>query len=186
MLVAETCLLLAVRAKLRTDLHLADTDCDIVFEDELPPTAPKLYVAIAGVGAGAGERHSSSGVVWDMRFSARVTVYQRMADIARDRRRSVFIERLTGLNAVVDQVIRSLDNSNSLMRAAELLLVGSPAAGGQFPEPFREFQIDPAPRAVFADPYEAAQMQNAAMGDPLLAMARSVSFQRARFMKGRA
>lgn len=184
MLVAETCLLLAIRARLQLRLALTDNDCNIVFEDALPATAPALFIAISGAAATTAERHVSSGEVTDMRFSARVTVYKRITDVPRDRRRNLFIDRLTGLHTTLDRVMAEIDNNNELMRAAELLLVDTPAEGGQFPEPFRDMQIDPNPRAAFADPYDAAKMDSA-NGDPILAICRGVTFTRARFTKGR-
>ena len=186
MLVAETCLITAVRDRLRTALVLTDDQCNIELDDQIPAIAKDTYVAVCAAGTSPGERHSSSGGVWDLRFNVRVTVYQRTADQARDRRRNLFIDRLTGLNAMVDQVIRSVDfDYTHILAGAAALLVGTPAEGGNYPEPFRSFAIDTNVRPVYVDPYDAAAMPGKG-ADPLVGLSRGVTFQRARFMKERA
>lgn len=186
MLVAETCLITAVRNRLRTSLALSDDQCNIELDDQIPAIAKDTHIAVTAAGTTPGERHSSSGGVWDLRFNVRVTVYQRMADQARDRRRNLFIDRLTGLNALVDQVIRAVDfDYSNVLAAAEALLVGTPAAGGNYPEPFRSFSIDTNVKPVFFDPYDAASMPGKGATE-VVALSRGVTFQRARFMKERA
>lgn len=184
MLVAETCLLLAVRNALRTAMSLADKQCDIELDDQVPALASDTYVTVVGAGTSPGERHSSSGGVWDMRMNVRVTVYSRMGEVARDRRRNLFIDRLTGLNKLVDTAISTIDYSYAVTAAAKVLLEDTTAEGGEYPEPFRSFTIDTNPRPVYKD-YDAAPMSQQ-MADPVIALARGVTFQRARFMKERA
>jgi hypothetical protein len=184
MIVAETCLLLAIRDRLRQVLQLDDSQCDINLEDSIPAIASDRYVSICGAGVTTGERHSSSAGVWDLRIAAKVTIYHRIAEVARDRRRKTYADRLTGLNVDVGLAIETLDFSYSLLTAAQNLLPGTPAAGGNYPEPFREFSVDTNPRPVVQD-YDVSPM-NSQMGEPLIALARSITFRRARYMKERA
>lgn len=184
MIVAETCLLLAIRNTLRTAMSLPNEGCDINLDDNIPAIAGDRYVSVCGAGVSTGERHATSGGVWDLRFNVKVTVYHRMGEVARDRRRNVFIDRLTGLNTDVGLVISAIDFSYPLLAAAKTLLATTAAAGGEYPEPFREFTVDANPRPIVQD-LDVAQFPGQQVADPTIALARSVVFRRARFMKER-
>lgn len=186
MLVAETCLLTAVRNTIRTGLTLDADHCEIELDDQVPAITGKTYVAVTGAGTSPGERHASSGGVHDLRMNVRVTVYKRITEIARDRRRNIFLDLLTGLNKTLDQVIVLIDNNQTLRTAAQTLVQAETGYDtGEFPETFRAYVPDSSPRPVFKDPYDAAQM-SAAASDPTVAIARGVTFQRARFMMERS
>lgn len=185
MLVAETALLKAVRDTLRTGMSLRVSQCDVELDDQLPAVAEDFYLTVMAAGCQPGERHSSSGGVWDMRYSIRVVVYQRCGHVARDRKTDLFLDLQTGLNARLDAAIRLIDNSYTLLAAAKLLLVGTTAEIGEYPEPFRAFQPDTNFRTVFTEPYNAAQMSGMP-ADPVVGISRGVTFNRARFMSERA
>jgi len=185
MLVAETALLRAIRTRLRTEMILRDSQCDVELDDQLPAIAEETYFTIMAAGSTPGPRHSSSGGVWDFLINVRVVVYQRCAHVARDRKTDLFLDLQTGLNAKLDGVIRLLDQSYALTTAAKALLVGTTASAGEFPEPFRSFQPDANFRTVVSDPYNAAQV-GAFPADPVVGLSRGVTFQRARFMSERA
>ena len=180
MLVAETALLVATRDRLRSVLALLPEHCDVELDDQVPAIAAKTYYAVIGAGLTPGPRHMTSGGVVDVYLSMRVVVYERITEVARDRRRNVFIDLLTGLNTKLDAIIDAIDFSYELTNNAALLLTETTAAGGEFPEPFRSFVPDSSPRMVYRDPYDAAQMKG---GDPVIAMARGVTFSKCRFMK---
>lgn len=181
MLVAETCLLRAVRARLRGELGLRDQQCDIEIDDKsLPAVAEDTYYCISPAGSQPGERHSGGGLTWDLRINVKVTIFQKITAVARDHRRSVFDQLSSGLNDQLDAVMALLDNDQTLRTDAEALLAGTRADGGKFPESFRTFAPDSTPRAVYSTEYDAAKMSGA--GDPVCAIARGIVFQRARFM----
>lgn len=197
MLVAETCLLLAMRSHLGTKLEEWRSNVNkslttkvpgpitvnIELDSQIPAIASDTYVAIVPSGAEPGPRHRSSGGVWDMVYKVRVDVYQRMAEVARDRNRDIFIDRLGALNGVLDAVIRYVNMNYELTNTtAAALILDTPAAGGNYPEAFRTFTPDAHARTVFKDPYDAADMQTA-IGNPVIALARGVVFSGARFMK---
>lgn len=183
MLVAETCLLLAVRNALRTGLSLRDSQCDIEMDRQIPASAEDEYFAVVAAGSMPGQRHSSSGQVWDYNFAVSVTMYQKATSVARDRRRNIFIDKLLGMNAKLDAAILLIDYSYAITAAAKVLLVGTTAANGEYPEPFRSFTPDPSPRPYYQEPGDVAHMQG---GDPIVGVARSVTFRQARFMMVRA
>ncbi len=179
MLVAEVALLRAVRDRLIGNFPFDEHACDIELDDQVPAIAASEYCAISSAGISPGPRHRTAGGVVDAMLSVRVTIYHRMTQVARDRRRNVFIDLLTGLNVALERVIRLLDFSYAVLDSAKTYLAGTLDSTGEFPEPFRRYSIDPSPRPVFREPYDAANMQG---GDPIIAIARSVVFQDARFM----
>lgn len=186
MLVAETCLLLAVRNHLRTALSLTDKQCDINLDNEVFQLAGDTYYSVTAAGTRPGKWQGSSGGIWDLVLDVRVSVFSKITEVARDKRRSAYIERLTGLNANLTAVLGALVfNYSDVIAAAHALLVGTDAEGGNYPEPFKSFAIDQAPRAVPADPYKAAQFPAGPMADPDIALARGITFRDARFMKER-
>lgn len=196
MLVAEACLLQAVRDKLVTDLGLRPEQCDVELDDQLPAIAPKDYYAVTAAGTRPGPRHKSSGGVFDVTIDVKVTLFRRITEVARDRRRNVFLDLLKGTCLSLDRIVRSLDYNYELLTSAQTLVqaivdadVGVPDAitantSGQWPEPFRSFTPDSVPQMVYRDPYDAAQMAGAP-ADPIIALKRGVVFSGARYMQVR-
>lgn len=183
MLIAETCLLLAVRNRLREGMPLNEHQCDIEMDDQVPTLARELYVTVVGAGTMPGPWHKPSGGVWDLVFSVKVTVYQGASEVPKDRRRNLFIDRLDGLNQKLDQIIRLIDyDYRNLLDAAHVLIADTPANGGNYPEPFRTFTPDPTPRASLHDVYNASGGNG---GDQVAALSRGVTFSGCRFMKAR-
>ncbi len=82
MLVAEACLLQAVRDKLITDLELKVEQCEIELDNQVPAITHQDYYAVTAGGIRAGPRHKSSGGVYDVLIAARVTMYRRVAHVA--------------------------------------------------------------------------------------------------------
>lgn len=196
MLVAEAALLQAVRDKLIDDLNLADNQCDVELDDQIPAIAKNDYFAVTSGGISPGPRHQSSGGIFDVKVDVKVTLFRRVPEIARDRRRHVFLDLMTGTALQLERVIRSLDYSYSLMASASAIvnaiiqdaLPVPPAiqtnSTGQWPEPFRSFSIDRANRMIYKDIYDAAQMSGPP-ADPIIAISRGVLFQGARYMQVR-
>lgn len=198
MFVAEACLLQAVRDKIVTDLSLEDVQCQVEMDNQLPDYAPRLFVAVSPGGVSMGPRHRSSGGAIDLLINVKVTVYNRVTEVARDKRRSTFIKLLSGLAPTLELVTRALDNDYALMTSALAILTDTIAEitgtvpehltkneTGEFPEPFRQFNPELSARMVYRDPYDAAQMSSPP-SDPIVAMARSITFAGARFMQVRS
>lgn len=198
MFVAEACLLQAVRDKLVTDLAIEDKECQVELDNQLPATAPKLFLAVSPGGVGAGPRHRSSGGAIDLIINVRVTVYNRVPEVARDRRRSTFIQLMTGLAPTLEKVVRSLDYNYDVIDAAKQIITDTITEldpdtpvqitdneTGKFIEPFRQFNPEISARIVTRDPYDAAQMSGPP-ADPIVAIARTITFSGARYMQVRA
>lgn len=199
MFVAEAALLQAVRDRIVAELGLTDQQCQVELDAQLPETAPKLFIAVSPGGITMGPRHRSSGGTIDIYIAVKVTVYNRVAEVARDRRRSTFIQLLTGLAPHLERVTRALDNKNevtagALTIVADLILgytaPAQPPAQlsvnetGEFPEPFRQFSPELSARIVLAETYDAAVMGERP-STPIVAMGRSITFSGARYMQVR-
>lgn len=198
MFIAEAALLQAVRDKLVTDLTLNDQQCQVELDGVLPDYAPATFVAVSPGGVSPGPRHRSSVGATDLMINVKVTVYRRVGEVARDRRRSVFLQLLTGLAPALERVYRSLDNDYAVLaQALDVITDAITAAGanvpvqlsenetGKFIEPFRQPAIDLSARMIYKDPYDAAQTAGAP-ADPIVAIARSITFTGARYMQTRS
>jgi hypothetical protein len=198
MFIAEATLLQAARDRIVSKLALQDEQCQVELDGMLPDYAPKLFIAVSPGGITPGQRHRSSGGTIDLYIAVKVTVYNRVTETARDRRRSTFIKLLTGLAPTLERVTRELEFNYELLEEARMLLLAEieelePDAPrqlkdnetGTFPEPFRSFTTDISSRIVMRDPYDAAQMAGAP-ADPIVAAARSVTFSGARYMQVRS
>ncbi len=184
MIDAETTLLEAVRDAVQAALSLQDRQCDVELDDIVPAIAGDLHVVIVPNGFGPGPRHMTSGTVIDQVVGCRVVVFQRMADVPRDRRRNVFLERTKGLNRLLNQVHAAIDFSYPVLDAANTSLGSAITEGEGFREPLKFAGVDPRPQTVMHDPYEAAS--NPRRGaDPVLAIKRGINFSGARFLKVR-
>lgn len=198
MFVAETSLLQAVRNKLILDLLLTENQCDVELDGQIPAIAKNDYFAVCPAGLRPGPRHRSSGGVYDLTVDVRVVMYRRVPEIARDRRRNVFIDLLRGMGLKLEQVIRSLDNNYTLTTNAATIIADiiadtdidptPPAiaanATGEWPEPFRTFTPDPKPTMVFRETYDAAEFAGAT-ADPIIAISRGILFSGARYLQVR-
>ncbi len=198
MFIAEATLLQAIRDRIVDQLDLQDENCQVEMDGMLPDYAPKLFVAVSPGGITPGQRHKSSGGTIDLYISAKITVYNRVTETARDRRRSTFVKLLSGLAPTLERVTRAIEFNYQLLDEARALLLAEivelePNAPrqlkdnetGTFPEPFRTFSPELSARMVFRDPYDAAQMA-VAPADPIVAVARSVTFSGARYMQVRS
>lgn len=183
MIEAETSLLEAVRNRLRSECSYRDAECDVELDDQVPAIAGDRYVAVVPMGMRQGPRHNSSGGAFDLLLGCRVTVFLRMADVPRDRRRSVFLERTRGINAELGKVMRAIDFSYAVTTAANDLEESLNGSEG-FIEPLRFISMDDKPQPVAREPFDAASALTKG-SDPILAIKRGISFHGARFLKVR-
>ncbi len=184
MLNCETHLLNAVHLALKTSMGLDDTKCNIEFEDSIPATAGDLYIAIHPSGAAIGPRALSSGQVFDVYEGCRVVAYQRCANVPRDRRRSVFMTALTGINAILDQIIMTVDHNVGIIVAANnSISTALPGAQG-FISPLRLLGIDRSARMVTGEVY-GAHPEDVTKATAVAAICRGLDFGQARRLQGR-
>jgi hypothetical protein len=183
MLNAEAPLLSAVVDALRISLNLDAHHCDVEYDaDFVPQTAGDLYVAVSPEGLALGKNHSSSGGVYDITFGCRVTVYLRSRNTPRDKRRSLFLNQVGGINEVLDTIIRTIDWKPAVVNSAiSDLRVREPQAKG-FTHPLSLVGVDPKPRSVVGDVY-GASVASAMGADTYVGLARGVTFGNARRME---
>lgn len=195
MYVAEACLLEAVRNKIRTDLTLRPEQCDVELDDQIPAIATNDYYAVTASGIQPGPRHKSSAGTIDVFVNVRVALFRRVPEVARDRRRNVYIDLLKGIAGPLDRVARAIEYRYEVLAAATTILTDLLSVNGTLPqltanetgewvEPFRSTQFDTSARMVYREPYDAAQMAGPP-GDPIVAISRGMVFQGARYMQVR-
>jgi hypothetical protein len=175
----ETALLQIVRDMTREALALAETECDIDLDDIVPAIAGTKYAVVTPAGIQTGPRARSSTAV-DRLISVRVTVFHRITNVARDRRRNVFLHHNTGLNADVQKVLNKIDFSYEVLRRANDLMKMPQGEG--FIEPLRFGTIDPKPSLINHDAYDAFTEPTKG-SHPVLGMKRGITFNIARFMR---
>ena len=174
MLEGETYVLEGVRDVLRKKLGLHDNQCDCEFDEQIPSIADDIYIAVLGAGCDPGPTHSTSGGVHDLIHSVQVLVINR-AVVARDKRRSIFLQRLVGINQQIANVIAAIDwQLDVLSYINHLLYVDFPTAK-PFTHPLALKRVDVKPKMVSNDMFAGTQIGGKGT-TPYIAMARSVYF----------
>jgi hypothetical protein len=175
MLEGETYVLEGVRDVLRKKLGLHDNQCDCEFDEQIPSIADDIYIAVLGAGCDPGPTHSTSGGVHDLIHSVQVLVINR-AVVARDKRRSIFLQRLVGINQQIANVIAAIDwQLDVLSYINHLLYVDFPTA-----KPFIASAVAEAESTSSRRWYRticSRELRSVEKGTtPYIAMARSVYF----------
>ena len=174
MLEGETYVLEGVRDVLRKKLGLHDNQCDCEFDEQIPSIADDIYIAVLGAGCDPGPTHSTSGGVHDLIHSVQVLVINR-AVVARDKRRSIFLQHLVGINQQIANVISAIDwQLDVLSYINHLLYVDFPTAK-PFTHPLALKRVDVKPKMVSNDMFAGTQIGGKGT-TPCIAMARSVYF----------
>jgi hypothetical protein len=174
MLDGETYVLEGVRDVLRKKLGLSDNQCDCEFDEQVPSIADDIYLAVIGAGCEPGPTQNTSGGVHDLVHSVQVMVINR-AVVARDRRRSIYLERLTGVNQQIANVIAAIDwQLDVLSYINHLMYLDFPTA-----KPFIHClafkRVDPKPKMVSNELFAGTQIGGKGT-TPYIGMARSVYF----------
>jgi hypothetical protein len=174
MLEGETYVLEGVRDILRNKLGLAENQCECEFDEQVPTIADDIYLAVIGGGFDPGPTHNTSGGVHDVVHSVQVLVINR-AVAARDKRRSLFLERLTGINQQIANIISAIDWQLDVLSYVNHLLHGDFPNNQPFIHPLVLKRIDAKPRMVSNDIFAGTQIGGKGT-TPFIAMARSVYF----------
>lgn len=174
MIEGEVCVLEGVRDVLRRKLSLSDGQCDCEFDEQVPSIASDVYFAVIGAGIAPGPTHRPSGGVRDVIHSVQVLVIQRSVT-ARDQRRSIYLNRLHGLNAELGRVFAAIDWQHDVMSYINALLYRDTPTAQPFIEMLRYERVDAKPRMVNSDLF--AGMNPGGKGTtPFVAMTRSIYF----------
>ena len=106
---SETALLDAVRRRIVTECGYSENQCEVELDpNTVPALVGDLYVLVHPSGWSAGPNNETSGGVLDELYSIGVTVIKRCTAIPRDRRRSVLLDNLKGLNVHVRRIIAAV------------------------------------------------------------------------------
>jgi hypothetical protein len=177
MLEGETYVLEAVRDILRKKLSLQDHECDVEPDEQIPAIANDLYFAVIPAGFELGPNYRPSSGVYDILHGFQVYVIQRASEVARDKRRSISMQRQCGLNSQLSRVIQALDRQMDLISYANLLLRTDFPTAQPFITAAQITRVDAKPKMVNSDTYGGAMAANKGT-TPYVAMARSIYFGR--------
>lgn len=167
MLSAEPCLLQAVQEAVKTALGLTNDQVTIESdEDFVPQQAGDLHVTITPASIRLGSTHQTSGTVRDFEYGCRVAVFVRSRAVPRDKRRTLYLDQLSGVNALLDKVVYAVDWKWAVtVRANEILAALAPVAVAPFIGYLRIVQIDSRVRGVAVDAYGAAAQMSGSGSD---------------------
>jgi hypothetical protein len=176
MIEGEIYLLEAVRDTIRDKLGLTATECDCEYDEQIPSIAGDRYVAVIPAGCDPGPKHQTSAGVHDALHAVQVLILVRATTTPRDRRRSVFLERLNGINTLLSGIIKVIDWQMDLLSLTNHLLAVDYPAAQPFNEMLRLTRIDAKPRMVNSEAFASGP-------SAYVAMARSAWFGRCRRMQ---
>lgn len=154
--IAEVCLLLACRDRLREQAGFTERQCEVEFDEMAPGTVGDVYLAIMPAGYARGPRHNTSGGVNDLIYAVDVVVVKRATATPRDRRRNLFTDNLTGLNSQLSKVHAELDFRYEVLDLANALIQQQSESEEGFIEPLRFISVDPKPRVAPAELFGGA------------------------------
>lgn len=175
---SETAMLRSVNENIRTKLDLNERQCDIEFDDEVPAIAGDLYVAVQPAGRFPHPTHKTSGGVSYEVIQVAVTVILRLQRVPRDRQRNVFIDNLTGLNAVVGDIVEAIDFQYGPMHDANQYLArevgysSSTYRAWGFITPLVLSGVDAKPQIVSGDIFSSGGQR----GEPRAGLKRTINF----------
>lgn len=121
--VAEECLLLAVRDRLRVRLFASQPNaCDIEHDEMAHPITGDNYVAVMPGGFQPGPAHPTSGGVADLIFSVRLLLVKRISAVPKDRTRDAFLLHSGSLAALRGDVFQEIDWRYEVTNAANVAI----------------------------------------------------------------
>jgi hypothetical protein len=178
---AEPCLLQAVQEAVKTALGLTDDQCTIESdEDFVPQTAGDLHVSIVPASISLGNVHQSSGTTRDVEYGCRVSVFVRSRAVPRDKRRTLYLDQLSGVNALLDKVVYSVDWKASITARANQILAAITPTAGPFVGYLRLIAIDSRVRGVAVDTYGASSQASASGSEVMAGVTRGITLGRIR------
>lgn len=181
MLSAEPCLLQAVQEAVKTALSLSDDQCTIESDEEfVPQTAGEVHVTIVPASISLGNVHQSSGTARDVEYGCRVSIFVRSRSVPRDKRRSLYLDQLKGVNALLDKVVYAIDWKATVTYRANQLLSSIAPTVAPFIGYLRLVSIDPRVRGVAVDAYGAASQASTSGADVSAGVMRGVTLGRIR------
>ncbi len=157
---SEAAMLQGVRDAIRVKLKYKAGECDVEI-DEFPPAAcGEVYIAVQPQLWTAGPNNATSGGVLDELFACKVSVIVRGARVPSDKRRTLLLENLIGLNDRLRAIIDILNHRQDV-----IAMVNGYLAKGQ--EPFIKPMIfdscDSVPRVVGGETFKAGAMPQAGL-----------------------
>ncbi|MFN8742030.1 MAG: hypothetical protein ACK5YR_19050 [Pirellula sp.] len=182
MIDGEVALLEAVRDTIRGKLQLSEVECDCEYDEQIPAIAKDRYVAVIPAGCDPGPNHQRAAGVHDSLHAVQVMVLIRSTAVPRDRRRSIFLNQLSGINQLLTQIIKVLDWQMDLFSLSNHYMEQQVPGSDPFTELLRLTRVDSKPRMVSTETYDSSKVSLNGT-TPYTAMARSAYFGRCRRMQ---
>ena len=166
---AEKNLLLATRNTLRTAIAnggagYSHAQCNIEPEDQAPAVAGDTYVIVGPMGWQPGPRHGSSGGCRDLIYSVGIFVAKRITSVPRDRQRDAFALRAGALNDEIDKCFAAIDWNQTLIAAANALILEEAGSAEIFIHPLVFAGMDAKPRILPGEFFGAGNESAAGLG----------------------
>lgn len=172
----EAALLQAVRDQIRDRCGYGENECEVEFDEQAPATVGQVYIAVCPGGWRPGPNNDNGGGVLDELIDVEVTCILRAANVPRDRKRSVFLDNLNGLNERLSKIDNWIHFRTEVMQKANALLESTQG----FIEMLKFGGMEAKPRAVTSETFAAKSGENAA------GLARTIMFRGARRIQERA
>lgn len=173
---SEESLLEATRDHLRRVCGFSEAECEVEYDELAPAEVGQLYVAVCPNGWEPGPNSSIGGGVIDEIYGIEVAVVVRSPRTPRDRKRGLFLDRLTGVNHYIRIISAAIHFNPELMQAAAALNTGT---NQSYTEMFKFAGADPKPRPVPSEFFAARP------GEEQAGFLRAVRFHGARWIQYR-
>lgn len=167
----EKALAVAVQTKLRSVLAINDTQCNVEMDELLASMSADLQINVIPNGVQPGPLNSPA--IRDRFLSIAVQVAVRSRHVARDKRRKVYLDQLTGLAKIVDSIVSAIDGNYLYDELDEQEGV----LACKFIEPLLLVSMENRPKVIMPMDYGSDQNKPAAHG-------RLVTFGKARWISG--
>lgn len=178
----ETVLLDTVRELLESELGLdpAKNQIDIELDDIAPAMTGDIYYAISPAGGQMGKHNKKADRSFNYVYGFRIAVIQRIGNVPRDRRRSVFKGELQSINRRISKLESLIRFNYEITSKVCEVMESKYRIHGMFTRPLVVTSIDQKPKTTTSDLYGSKKHNN--NGDPVAAMVRGINFGGADFI----
>lgn len=191
----ETAIQLAVRDRLRVRLGIDPKFCAGDIDEIVPATIGDFYILVLNAGIRKGDTHDPSGGTWDLLYSVKIVVIQKVTQLPRDRLGEILETNHTftqfNINRRIRDVMTAIDSNYDTINRANVMLfeTGDPditQSGSSWLNGFNETlklsAIDDRPQRAESSLFAGVAGRSA---NDIIGLKRSATFSGARRMKTR-
>ncbi len=145
----ESALLRAVRNRIRDYTQFESHQVNVEYDAMAPSAAGNVYVCVLSGGVQAGPEYIA-GTVIDELVSVRIAVVMRAPMYPRDRRRNLYFNTLTSINAYLQEIKDQIDFQYTVNDDANTILTDEAGSSEGFIEPL-QWSGNGHPQAIGAE-----------------------------------